>query len=725
MRLDETIIPPLSSPIHPGTEPGPAAAGAGLGLPPEAPLAMPVQDLGRWDQGFTRRPARPARSPWLARLAVFGGALTLTAYGGWQMLETVSVSGSPTGLQLVLVVLFCLTFSWIALAFTSGVLGFAVLLRRREREPAIPAALRTRTAVLMPVYNEATARTFAGIEAMREAVEATGLGGHFDWFVLSDSTQADAWIAEERAFLDLRGRLGPEARLYYRHRPKNHHRKAGNIGDFVTRWGGHYDHMLVLDADSLMSGPAVVALAAAMEADPDAGIIQTLPLIINRNTLFARLQQFAARIYGPVIAAGLSAWSGRDGNYWGHNAIIRTRAFAESCGLPDLPGKPPFGGHILSHDFVEAALIRRAGWAVYMLHRLPGSYEESPPSLIDVAVRDRRWAQGNLQHARVIGAAGLHPATRQHFATGIAGYLASPLWLLQLLVGILLVLQTATERPDYFAGAGFSPVFPRFDPVRALQLFGLTMAVLLAPKFLGLILALLDGPVRRACGGAGRLVLSSLVEILLSALVAPVAMVIQSGSVMGILLGRDTGWNPQRRDDGSIPLRDIVARHRWHTVLGLVAGIAAFAIATSLFLWMSPTILGLVLAIPISWASGQLGLGLALKDRRLLATPEEATPPEIAVRAAALTARNTARGFDEADALAAIHADPDLATAHARMLPVGRSRPRGAIDPDQTLATAKICEAETVSEAQAWLSPKERMALLHDRALVDRLVRLT
>jgi len=722
--LDETTFPTVLPAAGPSAEAGLATASAGFGLPFEAPLAMPIQDLAHWDPGSARRAARPVRAPWLARLAVFGGALALTAYGGWQMLETVSVSGNPTGLQLVLVVLFCLTFSWITLAFTSGLLGF-VMLMRRERTPDRPAALRTRTAILMPVYNEATARTFAGIEAMREAVDATGLGQHFDWFVLSDSTQADAWIAEERAFLDLRERLGPEARLYYRHRPKNHHRKAGNIGDFVTRWGGHYDHMLVLDADSLMSGPAVVALAAAMEADPDAGIIQTLPLIINRNTLFARLQQFAARIYGPVIAAGLSAWSGRDGNYWGHNAIIRTRAFAESCGLPDLPGTPPFGGHILSHDFVEAALIRRAGWAVYMLHRLPGSYEESPPSLIDVAIRDRRWAQGNLQHARVIGAAGLHPATRQHFATGIAGYLASPLWLLQLLVGILLVLQTATERPDYFAGAGFSPVFPRFDPVRALQLFGLTMAVLLAPKFLGLILALLDGPVRRACGGAGRLVLSSLVEILLSALVAPVAMVIQSGSVVSILLGRDTGWNPQRRDDGTIPLRDIIARHRWHMALGLVAGIAAFAIATSLFLWMSPTIVGLVLAIPISWASGQVGLGLALKDKRLLATPEEATPPEIAVRAGALAARNTAKGYDEADALAAIHADPDFATAHARMLPIGRPRPRGAIDPDQTLATAKICEAETVSEAQVWLSPKERMALLHDRALVDRLTRLT
>ncbi|MBE7201498.1 MAG: glycosyltransferase, partial [Parafilimonas terrae] len=285
VRLDDTITLPQPS-ATPASEPDRAAPLVDSGLPPEAPLAMPVQDLSRWDPGLGHRPARPARSPWLARLWVFGGALALTGYGGWQMVETVSVSGSPTALQLALVILFCLTFSWIALAFTSALLGFAMLLRR-ARPPVIPSALSTRTAVLMPVYNEATARTFAGIEAMREAVEATGLGQHFDWFILSDSTQADAWIAEERAFLDLRARLGPEARLYYRHRPKNHHRKAGNIGDFVTRWGGRYDHMLVLDADSLMSGPAVVALAAAMEADPDAGIIQSLPLIINRNTLFA------------------------------------------------------------------------------------------------------------------------------------------------------------------------------------------------------------------------------------------------------------------------------------------------------------------------------------------------------------------------------------------------------------------------------------------------------
>ncbi|WP_407521190.1 glucans biosynthesis glucosyltransferase MdoH [Methylobacterium oryzisoli] len=700
--------------------PAPTVAPA---VPPEAPLAMPVQDLSRWSESDGHRPAAHP-TPTLARLFVFGGAALLTAYGAVQMYEVVSVAGSTTALQWLLLFLFTLNFSWIALAFTSALLGFAALLRRRRGDLA-PGPLTTRTAVVMPVYNEATARTFAAVEAIRESIEATGQGAAFDYWVLSDSTQADAWIAEERAFLALRGKLGDGARLYYRHRPKNHHRKAGNIADFVSRWGGHYDHMLVLDADSLMSGDCVVRLAAAMQADPDAGIIQSLPLIINRNTLFARVQQFAARIYGPVIATGLSLWSGRDGNYWGHNAIIRTRAFAAHCGLPDLPGKPPFGGHVLSHDFVEAALIRRAGWSVTMLADLPGSYEESPPSLIDIAVRDRRWAQGNLQHSRIIGTAGLKLPSRQHFATGIAGYVASPLWAAQLVVGIALALQTAYIRPEYFPSEfRLYPVWPRFDPVRALQLFGITMGILLAPKLFGLVLALLDRAARRASGGAIRLVLSALIETLLSALIAPIAMLIQSGSVVQILLGRDTGWNPQRRDDGSIPFRDIVRRHRWHTILGLVSGIAAFAIATSLFLWMSPTILGLVLAIPISWASGQLTYGLALKRLGLLMTPEEREPPAVALRAASLQAENATRGFDDADALGAIQADAALRRAHVAMLPAAPQRQRGSVDPDRVLAQAKLAEAETAAEATAWLSPKERMALLHDAALVDRAARL-
>jgi membrane glycosyltransferase len=709
--------------------PEPAFASAplsALALPPENPLSMPVQSLSRWSRAEERplSASDPYHAPWLARMFVFGGAAALTAYGTYEMYQVVSVSRT-TVLQWVLLGLFTLNFSWIALAFTSGLLGFLSLLRGPRPLPPLPEKLKARTAVVMPVYNEATARTFAGLEAMRESIEATGLGEHFDYFVLSDSTNPDAWVAEERAYLAWREKLGPDARVYYRHRPKNHHRKAGNIADFVTRWGGAYDHMLVLDADSLMTGECVVRLAVAMENDPDAGIIQTLPLIINRNTLFARAQQFAAKVYGPVIAAGLSMWSGKDGNYWGHNAIVRTKAFAAHCGLPDLPGRPPLGGHILSHDFVEAALIRRAGYTVYMLHDLPGSYEESPPSLIDLAARDRRWCQGNLQHMRVIAARGLKLATRQHFATGIMGYLASPFWLFQLIVGIALVLQTTYIRPEYFSREfTLFPQWPRFDPERALALFGLTMAVLLAPKFFGLALMLVNREGRKKAGGTLRLLVSALIEIVLSALMAPILMVIQSGSVFQILLGRDTGWQPQRRDDGSIPLADIVRRHRWQTALGLLAGLSAFMIATSLFLWMSPTILGLVLAIPLSWLSGRLGAGLALKRLGLLLIPEETRAPPIVERANALLEENRTLGFDDADAVLALYRDPSLRESHEAMLPPPPQRRRGDIDPEHVLAQAKIMDAVSIHDAVSWLKPKERMVVLHDRALLDQLTRL-
>ncbi|WP_255726625.1 glucans biosynthesis glucosyltransferase MdoH [Microvirga sp. ACRRW] len=694
-------------------------------MPPEKHLDMPTQHLRRWSDDQERKRVRqnPKLGMWLARLFVFGGGLLLTAYGTYEMYQVVSVSRT-TALQWVLVALFTVNFSWIAVAFTSALLGFFALLRRPRPAP-LPSALEVRTAVVMPVYNEQTDRTYAALEAIYESIEATGLGDSFDYFILSDTTNADAWIAEERAFLALRERLGPKARFYYRHRAKNHHRKAGNIADFVSRWGGHYEQMLVLDADSLMTGDCIVRLAAAMEADPDAGIIQSLPLIINRNTLFARLQQYAARVTGPVIAMGLSVWMGRDGNYWGHNAIIRTKAFAAHGGLPDLKGKPPFGGHILSHDFVEAALLRRAGWDVYMLPDLGGSYEESPPSLIDLSARDRRWCQGNLQHMRVITAKGLKLPTRQHFATGIMSYLASPFWLFQLIVGIALVLQTTYIRPEYFSrDFRLYPIWPRFDPERALALFALTMGILLAPKLFGLILMLIRGNDRRASGGGIRLIISSVLEIILSALVAPILMLIQSGSVFQILLGRDTGWQPQRRDDGSIPFKDIVRRHRAHTVLGALAGISAFMIATSLFLWMSPTIIGLLLAIPLSWLSGQLGAGLALKRLGLLMTPEEHQPPAIATRANELQIRNATFGFDDADSLRAIYADAALRERHIEMLPPATTRKRGVIETERALAEAKLVDSETIDDALAWLHPKERMVVLHDRALLNMLVHL-
>ena len=718
LPLDSLTLTPSDA----GT--GDVGSSLGASMPSFAPLAMPAQSFGRFSRRDRRALAAPrlARPPILTRLAVFGGAMGLTAYGAYQMFKVVSI-GPITPLEWVIAVLFVITFSWITLSFSSGVVGFVSLLAHRgRREP--PPALRERTAVVMPIYNEAPSRVFGAMQAICEDVERTGQAHAFDFFFISDTTDADVWVAEEHAFLAMRTRL-PEARIYYRRRRKNFSRKAGNVADFITHWGGHYPHMVVLDADSLMTGEAIVGLAAAMEADPDAGIIQSLPLIINRNTMFARLQQFAARISGPVIAAGLSAWMGHEGNYWGHNAIIRTRAFADHCGLPDLPGKPPFGGHILSHDFVEAGLMLRAGYTVYMLPGLGGSYEESPPSLIDLAARDRRWCQGNLQHARIIGARGFRLATRQHLANGIMGYLASPLWMAQLLVGIVLVLQSHYIRPEYFTKEfSLFPAWPRFDYERALSLFVVTIAVLLAPKFLGLVVALLDTRTRRGSGGALALIASTIVEIIISAAFAAIMMLIQSGSVAQILSGRDTGWNPQRRDDGSIPLASIARRHRAHTLLGVVTLFAATLISPSLVIWMSPTIAGLIFSIPLSWASGSLKLGRAMRRLRLLRTPEETLPPPVVARANALAAELARTGRDDEDALQAIWADPALRAAHESFLAEAPRRRRGDIDVETAVAAAKLNDAQTLEDARAWLNARERLAVLGDRALIAMLARL-
>ena len=304
-------------------------------VPPESTLAMPLQSLRRWSgprPSLVDRP--PTAGTRLTRLFVFGGALALAAFGIGEMVGVVR-AGGIVGLEWPLIVLFGLTFSWIALSCTSGIAGFiAGFAEHRVARPA-PRPLASRTALVMPVYNENPARTFGALQAMAEAVIAEGAGQHFEIFVLSDTTDPTAWIEEEVAFIAPAPPARPAAcAVWYRRRSENTARKAGNVADFVTRWGGRYDHMLVLDADSLMSRRHARDAGAADGGRSEApASSRRCRVIVNRKTLFARLQQFAGRVYGPIIARGLAVWHGRDGNYWGHNAIIRTRAFAEPRGL--------------------------------------------------------------------------------------------------------------------------------------------------------------------------------------------------------------------------------------------------------------------------------------------------------------------------------------------------------------------------------------------------------
>lgn len=699
-------------------------------VPDETPAAMPLQNLAQWHASSHGQ--RPSLD-WAARrrrLLVFTATLALTAAASYEMYRVISISGM-THLQMLLLGVFTINFVWIALPCISGIAGFLALWYSRSmtglKLPPLPytAPLTTRTALLMPIYNEAPQRVFAAIQAMYEALAARQALTHFDFFLLSDTTDPEVWLEEEHEFYALRRRFGETARLFYRHRPKNTGRKAGNIADFCQRWGTQYDHMIILDADSVMTGEALTWLVAAMEANPAAGLIQTLPLVVNRNTLFARLQQFAARLYGPVIAAGVAYWHRGDSSYWGHNAIIRTQAFMRHAGLPDLPGRPPFGGHILSHDFVEAALLRRAGWKIYLVPTLPGSYEESPPSLLDFAERDRRWCQGNLQHMRVLPTRGLYWMSRLHLMVGIMSYLASPIWLLFILLGILLALQARFIRPEYFPiPFALFPAWPVFDPARAIRLFVSTMVILMLPKAFGWLWLCLDRRTARGYGGVLRAGLSILFETIMSALIAPVMMLIQSAVVLGILTGRDTGWRTQRRDDGSIPLRAVIRRHRFHTFFGVILALAAYAVAPPFLAWLSPVVLGLLLAIPLSAATGQHIFGRATRRLGLLRTPEETTPPPVLERANAL-ARELAQGrLQVTEPFTCLADRAALRAVHAAILHGTPERRKGEYDPDLLVGLAKLADADSLTEASALLSSREKLAVLANRAGFERVCQL-
>jgi len=607
----------------------------GADMPPEAKLDMPPQRLDRWQGGPVRRGLTPLLVR-VERVAVFALTVLLTVLGTYEIHGVVSLT-APTWLQILFASLFAVTFAWIAFAAASSVLGFLhVIFGRAWKAPAQGPV--GRNALLMPIYNEDPERVFATLERMGCDLALAGAADDFDVFVLSDTQDELNARREQVHFGEFRRRLAGVVPVYYRRREKNTHRKAGNIADFVTRHGGAYDHMVILDADSFMEAGTLIALARAMRADPAAGIIQTLPVLWRQKTLYARLQQFSARVYGRVVAAGLAAWHGRDGNYYGHNAIIRVRAFAEAAGLPELPGRKPFGGHILSHDFIEAALMRRAGWGVYMLPALAGSYEECPPSLPDLATRDRRWAQGNLQHMKIVPARGLAWVSRVHLIQGIMSYLASPLWLILILAGLVLSLQAQFVTPEYFPdGLSLFPVWPVFDTERALRLFAVTMGVLFLPKVLGILAALLDRPLRRGCGGVLGLLGSALVETVLSALLAPIMMLIQSRFVADIFAGRDSGWSAQNRGEDALPWASALRLHAGHTIVGLVLGTAAAAVSWETFLWLSPIVAGLVLSAPLSWLTAHPDVSRSAWRAGLFRIPEERAEeaPLAAPRAAA------------------------------------------------------------------------------------------
>lgn len=571
---------------------GPNQAAQFFQMPRKAPLAMPVQDLFRIPA--LRRARLPdSAQPW--RVAALGGAAVLTAallatLGWWLGRDRLTLP------ETALVAMVGIVGVWISLAATTALVGLWPAKRPARPRPGEPLDV----ALLIPVYHEDPQAVMARALAMLRDLAAQETPHHFSLYVLSD-TRGDT-RAESEAFATLMC-LAPQGMpVFYRWREQNTDRKSGNLAEWVRGWGKRHDAMIVLDADSLMGARSLLALADDMSSDPHVGLIQTAPQLIGATTLFARMQAFAGAAYGPLLGRGLARWSGNGANFWGHNAIIRVAAFAEAAGLPKLSRRNGKGTPqlIWSHDFVEAALLRRAGWSVRLRPDLTESFEETPPSLIDHVLRDRRWCQGNLQHLRLLGTAGLPPLSRLHLLHGAASYLVSPGWL------VLLIGWTAL----CFATPGATR-----EPMGGWPVLAATITLLLVPKALALIEVLSTRRRSWSFGGRLRVLASAGLELLLSVLFAPILMVQQTKTILSICAGTTIGWSPQNRDGGQYSWATLWAFHRIETVLGLT--LLALIAGSLLPLWLIPVAVSLSAAVPLSHLSAQT------TGRAVLSTPQD------------------------------------------------------------------------------------------------------
>jgi len=598
-----------SSDVKRGSEPGLAQA-----------IAEEAQEKG----GLGWR-----RVAWRRRMILAILVLAQTTLASWSLARTFPYP-SLSGLEISIVTSFAILFSWISFSFWTAIAGFGVLWRKTKRLSVgdLPAdagdrPLRSRTAVLMPICNEEVDRVFAGVEASYRSLADTRQLENFDFYILSDTGDPEKQVDEEIAWAQLCQAVEGFGRIFYRHRRNNVKRKSGNVADFLRRWGRNYDYMIVFDADSVMSGKTMVRLAAMMDDHPQAGIIQTAPTIVNRESLFARVQQFASRVYGPMFSASLRFWQLGESYYWGHNAILRVDAFLKHCGLPRLPGQPPLGGEVLSHDFVEAALMGRSGWEVWLADDLPGSYEESPPSLLDELKRDRRWCQGNLQHLRLLFGEGIRFGHRAIMAMGIMAYASSFFWAIFLALSTVEVAVESLIPPVYFSSTpSLFPLWPKWHPELAIGLLSTTAVLLFLPKFLSFMLIVKNGAAP-CFGGPLRLCIGIVLEILISTLLAPLRMWFHSKFVLLTLLGRQIRWGVQCRDGNETGWQAAIRQHGISMAVALVWMSGVFWMNPSLAWWLLPVTVSLLLSAALSVYSSRVSFGRAFRKWWLFMVPEE------------------------------------------------------------------------------------------------------
>jgi membrane glycosyltransferase len=633
-----------------------------------------------------------------------------------------------TSSRTVLMVLFVLLFFFSAVGCMHGVYGFFVrILGERGRMTRLTKNFTTQTitgsstAIVCPIYNEDVVRVYEGLRVTYESLERTGQLGRFDFFILSDSRDPDKWEEEERRWYELIRELGALGRIYYRRRVVNEGRKSGNIRDFLNNWGRRYRYFIVLDADSVMRGQTVVDLVKLMEANPAVGLIQTVPALVNAESLFGRIQQFANRLYGPVFISGLNFWARGVGNYWGHNAIIRTAPFMEFCDLPQLPGAKPFGGQILSHDFVEAALLLSENWQVWLAHELDGSYEEAPQGLIENAQRDQRWCQGNLQHGLVLFAGGLRGVSRLHLIQGIFGYLAGPLWLLFLITfNWMWGFQKFTGLSNITVH-GFTPYLNLSGTAHAFLVFLICMGVLMLPKALSLIELAYDWDRRRAFGGLSRATTSALLETVFSTLHAPLQMLWHTRFVVTNLLGRTVGWDTQKRAADGTSWKYALKRHWGHAAIGLLWGVVVWELDPFMLWWFLPVFAGMVLSVPVSVLTSRSYWGARARAAGLFLTPEETQPPPeldtLRVRLASMAGAGEVEERPKDSGLAEAILDPYVNAIHVSLLREKKLNPNYAEELDKIGAgkpEVRVLGAKLLAGGPEQLRPDEKLLVMSD-----------
>ncbi|WP_319496079.1 glucans biosynthesis glucosyltransferase MdoH [uncultured Cohaesibacter sp.] len=558
---------------------------------------------------------------YLLRGLVILASLAIGAIAFVTFLQVVAVNGINL-FDIILSALILISTTWLAWGGMQGVIGLTtspkcVSLTKSDR-------ITGRSIILMPVYNEDPLMSFTRLAAMEKSIKRSDPLADIHFAILSDTRKDDIARQEEELFVHLVEECDGEGRFFYRRRAQNIGKKAGNIEDFLTHSGAAYDYAVILDADSLMEGDTILEMIARMEAEPRLGLLQTLPKIIRAETRFGRAMQFAASFYSPIFCRGLAMLQGETGPFWGHNAIVRVDAFAQSCGLPALRGQPPFGGHIMSHDYVEAALLARAGWIVRVDDDLEGSYEEGPENVVDHAKRDRRWCQGNLQHSRVINAPGLKPWSRFVFAQGIMAYIAPLFWLAFLTVSIL--APGFDSQPNYFPVPNWpTPYIPPSMTFQAISLLVGIFGLLLLPKLLIVVKAAITDRAR-FYGGAGKALASTLWELLISSLIAPIVMLYATRSVYQVVMGKDGGWPTNNRGDGRLSYAECFAAAWWVTLIGMVGLLLAIYLAPNIFYWLLPVALPIIFAPWILHWSSQIG-----SDSVFTVPSELLTPPVVSL----------------------------------------------------------------------------------------------